>query len=291
MWQGSAETVCGTAPDRTAIHALPLTQGGTGATLRALSPVRDEHSYTDRDSHPEGDSPRAMLKPATIDIWSVDARDGGWDRWAGTLDGRERWRAAELRKPDAYHRFVRTRAALRSVLAGYLGGSAAEVPIGYGRFGKPELVGGRLQFNVSHSGPRALIAVSHAPVGIDLERVESECGALRWLEAAILHPLEHAVLGSLEAATRVRAFYQTWVQKESYVKMLGVGLVKHLAHCRVISAAAGSEAFVADAHEEGGRPSRNRLLDVTIADAYAASVCTPLESARLVMRTARPGRA
>jgi len=92
--------------------------------------------------------------------------------------------------------------ALRRVLATYLGEEPERIRLGEGEHGKPRLEGGgeRLEFNLSHSGALALVAISgEHPVGVDVERVRPRRG---------------------------QAFHQRWACHEARLKCLGVGLLR-----------------------------------------------------------------
>jgi 4'-phosphopantetheinyl transferase len=99
-------------------------------------------------------------------------------------------------------RLTPSRTALRRVLATYLGEEPKQIQFQTGEHGKPRLAAAarRLEFNLSHSGEIALVAVSgEHEVGIDAERVRPKRGA---------------------------AFYRRWARHEAHVKCLGVGLLR-----------------------------------------------------------------
>jgi 4'-phosphopantetheinyl transferase len=170
------------------------------------------------------------------DVWCVDldrAEFGHAPHW-DYLSGDEQARAQAFATDVLRARYTRGRAALRLILASYLGGDARAIALTYGPYGKPALAhpcaaedagfGGRLEFNVSHSGAQALIGVTrHGCIGIDLERIRSdfdvEAIAERFFSAA-----ERASFFALPSALAPQAFYHTWTCKEAYLKALGSGL-------------------------------------------------------------------
>lgn len=86
--------------------------------------------------------------------------------------------------------------------------------------GKPECARHpEIHFNLSHSGTLAVCAVSHRPVGVDVERIQSGGAGV---EAMCFQPLERAWLD--QSADHSRAFTRLWTRKESYLKLLGTGL-------------------------------------------------------------------
>lgn len=132
------------------------------------------------------------------------------------LSDDERDRASRL---AAAPRWIAARAALRIVLAGYLGLHPSDVEFGSGPRGKPELSGSALRFNLSHSGDLALIALAEdVEVGIDVERTSRRSRAVeRTLTAG-----ERASLNA--AADRHLELLRIWCRKEAMAKAGGGGL-------------------------------------------------------------------
>lgn len=136
----------------------------------------------------------------------------------------ERERAGSFLRPEVAERWAASRWALRRVLAGYLDQEPAEIEIVVGENGKPRLAGGELEFNLSHSGDLALVAVSgERPVGIDVERVEPARDLLALAERT-LGEEEVAQVRAAAPAERPAVFYRAWVRHEARLKCLGAGL-------------------------------------------------------------------
>jgi len=125
-----------------------------------------------------------------------------------------------------YHR-QHGRAPLRSVLASYLGIDAHQLTLTDGEHGRPALAGVQdpsLDFNWSHSGDHALIAIARSiKPGIDLECLRMRPRALdiarRYFTAD-----EAAALSAVPAAGRSAAFLELWTAKEAVLKALGRGI-------------------------------------------------------------------
>ena len=119
------------------------------------------------------------------------------------------------------------RAALRAILAGYLGRAPEEVELTTNERGKPELAATSppLSFNLSHSGGLALVAVAAGgtAVGIDVERLRPRRDlarlAARWLPEDDAKVVTAATAGELEAV-----FYAAWTRFEARAKCTGTGL-------------------------------------------------------------------
>jgi 4'-phosphopantetheinyl transferase len=119
------------------------------------------------------------------------------------------------------------RAPLRALLGVYLGLPADAVMLVEGEHGRPELAAPwnrSLQFNWSHSGDKAVIAIALDVVpGIDLEQVRPRPRAME-LAQRFFHPTEVTALNALEQGLRERAFLQLWTAKEAVLKALGRGI-------------------------------------------------------------------
>jgi 4'-phosphopantetheinyl transferase len=176
---------------------------------------------------------RAILFTTVIEgvhIWRAALDEDGWpgpERLPGAE--RERFDAFLRRQPAS--RWLAARWALRRVLASYLSEEPAAIELEVEERGKPRLRnGGELEFNLSHSGGLALVAVAHGrSVGVDVEVIGQR------------HPL---------------AFYEDWVRKEAHLKCLGVGLGAPPPPARVaitpIEVSPGYAAAVAVAGAEVG---------------------------------------
>lgn len=165
-----------------------------------------------------------------VDLWIVDAAEladsGQVDH--GELSDEESSRYGRIRAAHVRRRASAVRWALRRLLSRYTGLAAAELQIGTGQHGKPELhtASGRspVQFNVSHSGALGLIAVAaDLPVGVDLELIRplEHPGSFA---RTILSERERSRFESLAPAAQNDFLLRTWVAKESALKASGFGL-------------------------------------------------------------------
>jgi 4'-phosphopantetheinyl transferase len=169
------------------------------------------------------------LGPHDVHVWSLrlDLPQGLHERLARVLSDAEASRAARFVAATDRRRHVAARALLRCVLAGYAGTRPESVAIASGPGGKPRLADrAGPHFNLSHAGPRGLLAVSAGrEVGVDLERITS-LGDLESLARVCCSPGERAALRSGPEAARTRAFLEGWTRKEACLKALGVGLAE-----------------------------------------------------------------
>lgn len=170
------------------------------------------------------DPASCALDSNCIDIWQFSLHTAFKDA-SSFLNDEELARANRFHFERHQRRFTLARAMLRQILAYYLHCSPKELVFGYHPQGKPYLLDNPslLEFNLSHSGDLALLAIGqHHAMGIDLEYFskrpytgiaeqlfsESEMTALK----AVPHPLEPLV------------FFHIWAQKEAFIKASGLGL-------------------------------------------------------------------
>ncbi|WP_322044776.1 4'-phosphopantetheinyl transferase family protein [Paraburkholderia sp. J67] len=191
--------------------------------------------------------------PDDVELWRVDCAPAlaqGLDRDAlRDLDETERERAQRFLREEDRVRFVLARATLRQLLAERLGTPAHALRFGASGHGRPELQGqaGAPAFNVSHSGPHALVALScEREVGVDVELLTQ---GLEWraLGRVACTAAERDTLECVLPAQRARAFMRIWTAKEALLKAVGVGIAEHL------------QAFSIDPREEGGAASVSGL--------------------------------
>jgi 4'-phosphopantetheinyl transferase len=162
------------------------------------------------------------LDHGALHAWLVDLDAPGADT-AARLDAAERGRAASLVRPQDGARFAASHAALRLVLARYVGGGPDDLEFRVGPHGQPRLAADEVRFSLARSGGLALIAVSRGPVGADLERVAARPG-LADVALARFPAREAARVAVGCCGSPTRSFYRHWTAKEAYLKAIGLGL-------------------------------------------------------------------
>jgi 4'-phosphopantetheinyl transferase len=195
------------------------------------------------------------------------------------------------------HRYLLTRALVRSVLSRY----AAISPEGWrfqaGPFGRPRiepaqgaLVPG-IDFNLSHAGGVIVMALARdLAVGVDVEAVAPR--APMEVAAEFFSPGELAALHALPPALQTDRFFALWTLKESYMKARGMGLQIPLD---AISFALDDGDGIAFALAAGtdDTATRWRFWQMRPTPGHVAAVCAaPRDAAplRLVCREAMPLR-
>ena len=201
------------------LHRCTVRKGSPGATGRL---GRCRPTDRPRESAPVSDR---------IDLWSVDL-----DRWAGpggerlaadTLTDDDRVQAARLDGGPASIRLLARRSATRAVLAATLGTDPDRLAIerwcghcGSAGHGRPVLIGRPVDFSVSSSHGLAVVAVSDASVGTDVEILREDSVVVD----RALTDGERLRLAELPPGDRVRGFLRLWTAKEAVLKVVGRGI-------------------------------------------------------------------
>jgi 4'-phosphopantetheinyl transferase len=158
-------------------------------------------------------------------LWWIDLDAVASDPAA--MSGREMRRARRLRCPRQRARFIARRAAMRAILADYVGSDARSVALSVGCAGKPELDptvhrGATVAFNMSHSAGLAVLAIARAGhVGVDFEADAAPPGRAVMLDS--FSPAERAAAIGLDEDALARAFRIGWTRKEALLKASGAG--------------------------------------------------------------------
>jgi 4'-phosphopantetheinyl transferase len=122
-------------------------------------------------------------------------------------------------------RFTICRAALGYILAAALDVDPVAIDIVTGPHGKPQLARRDLRFNISHSGSRALIALTQGrALGVDIEEPRP-FEDMQAIATRCFSPKEAQRLCALTDPVAVtRAFFECWTRKEAFIKAVGEGL-------------------------------------------------------------------
>jgi 4'-phosphopantetheinyl transferase len=149
-----------------------------------------------------------------VDVWAIPL--AGADAARNLLSEEEIARANRFKFEEDRVRWSVARSALRLVLSKYAGGDPMHIDFRYGEHGKPALIrGGDIEFNLSHAGDWALIAVTRAvPVGVDIERIREKIDMAPLLER----------LGESNLPAARDELYQRWTQREARSKAAGGAL-------------------------------------------------------------------
>jgi 4'-phosphopantetheinyl transferase len=183
------------------------------------------------------------------------------------LNNQEQIRAnSYVRVVDA-KRYIICRATLKRLLALYSNKSVVEIELQYRDNRKPFLTSDDLkpEFNVTHSGDLAMIAIGNDDVGIDLEMVENDFSYGEILD----HFFSKAEINAIRTATAPRnLFYKLWTRKEALLKATGVGIINALNEVEVLNGPRKLDGRLI------GSDKDFKISSFSVDDAYVASVST-----------------
>jgi 4'-phosphopantetheinyl transferase len=152
------------------------------------------------------------VNKSPVDLWTVSLTNPSPDH----LSEDEIARANRFKFEADRIRWTRARSALRLILSRYVGEDPARLAFIYGEHGKPALLPfSDVEFNLSHAGDWAMIAVSRSvPVGVDIERIRPGVDMV---------PLLHR-LGEMNLPAETQQLYQVWTRREAKSKAAGGAL-------------------------------------------------------------------
>jgi 4'-phosphopantetheinyl transferase len=184
--------------------------------------------------------PNRFLLKDEIHVWlaGLENADICLESCGDCLSSAERDRAARFKFARDRKRYLIAHGALRSILAMYLGVDAAAIDFDSGPAGKPKLArnfaSSDVEFNLSHSGEVALIAVTRGEeIGVDVERIREDF-AFKPIAQRFFTANEVAALQDLPVNLQREAFYKCWVSKEALLKAKGTGLSGSLDEVQIV---------------------------------------------------------
>ena len=228
-----------------------------------------------------------------VHIWEADfdAVSNRVSELRETLSKTEVKRADRFMHARAHDRFVLGRGITRTLLGAYLEVSPRELSFIYADSGKPSIGSSNpldIRFNLSHSGPVALVAVTRGrEIGVDVEeagrRVSDERIARRFFASSEVEQLE-----ALPAGERRSGFLRCWTRKEAYVKARGEGMLSTPPNSYAVSVAPEAPALLHVDGEGAEAIARWRLEDLSEAGRYIAAVCAEAEGGWRLCRRSWP---
>ena len=170
---------------------------------------------------PEDHRPHDLAVPAPdqVHVWlaSLDpATEQSWCRRIAATTKDERDRASRFRRAEDGERYLAAHGALRLLLGHYLTCDPLALHFAVSTNGKPFLENQQLQFNLSHSGDFALIAVAWSrQVGVDIEQMRPMTD-LQSVAARVCTPGElDRLAGLAELAARARILCDVDTQRSA----------------------------------------------------------------------------
>lgn len=202
-------------------------------------------------------------------------------------------RASRFYRVEDRRKYVVAHAMLRRILALYEQSSPESLQLTVEEFGKPALASSasgepRLQFNLSHSGELALVAVARGRrVGVDVEQWRTTFPHAE-LARKVLSANEQATFRALAGAPEreVAGFYSAWSRKEAYIKATGHGISRGLQHFDVTLATDEDARLVADQFDDAA-PERWTMRALVVGAGYSAAVVVESPADEILLYDAR----
>ena len=217
-----------------------------------------------------------ILREDEVHLWRIDLDKVAVaeSRWRTVLSQDEITRADRFKFTRDRQNFTATRALLRILLGSYLTLNPQQLSFTYGENGKPYLCQGaaEMDFNVSHSGERALIAIARGrPLGVDIEQIREniDCESLT---RHYFSTSEEAALFTLEVSERSRAFFRCWTRKESYIKARGAGLALPL-HSFDVSVSQAEKNLLLATRPDASEAALWSIRAIEAGEGYEAALC------------------
>ncbi|RUR20212.1 4'-phosphopantetheinyl transferase superfamily protein [Legionella sp. km535] len=164
-----------------------------------------------------------ILNESRIDLWqfSLEHELHVADQ---LLNADERARADRFYFSRHKRRFSTARATLRIILSRYLNTAPERLEFTYGPHGKPAVVNSqKLQFNISHTGDLALLAVGKGyAMGVDIEKYSAR--PYQGIAKNLFSEQEYIEFRKAPDSMKPALFFHVWAQKEAFIKASGLGL-------------------------------------------------------------------
>lgn len=223
-------------------------------------------------------APSMPMAEDEVHLWRVDLDKvaDAESRWRTMLSPDERTRADRFKFTRDRQNFTATRALLRILLGSYLTEDPKQLSFVYGKNEKPSLGLSHgpevMQFNVSHSGARALIAIARGrPLGVDIEQIREDIDYVS-LARRYFSPSEQAALSVFTASDQCRGFFRCWTRKEAYIKAQGAGLALPL-NAFDVSISATEENVLLATRPDANEVSLWSVRAIAVGEDYEAAVC------------------
>ena len=208
-----------------------------------------------------------------VDVWRIflNLQADSIKVAESTLSADEAQRAARFHFPKDRDHFIAAHGILRQILGRYLHCKPGELIFSVNQYGKPSLVDSKLEFNLSHSGDFALLAVTqNRKVGVDVERIRQGISS-HVIAQQYFSKAEVAELQSLPITQREAAFFTCWTRKEAYIKAQGIGLSLPLESFDV-SLSPNEPAMLRAVRPDSQEAARWTLISLNVVPKYVGAL-------------------
>jgi 4'-phosphopantetheinyl transferase len=219
----------------------------------------------------------------SVSVWRVrlDLGKRAIEALRRHLSSEELRRAERLRASEVGRRWLVSRGALREILGAEIDCPPASIRLLRGPHGRPGLDPAthddELDFNLSHSGELALVAVGRGlAVGVDVERLRPGRNPLRVADR-FFSPAEVEAIRAMPEAERLAQFLRYWTAKEALAKGLGVGLQAPIGGLELAIRPGGEMVPVREASDW-------RLSELELPRGYYGALAVNDADAQIVIR-------
>jgi 4'-phosphopantetheinyl transferase len=220
------------------------------------------------------------LDPTQIHLWIAfcdEIRDEALlQRYDRLLAPEEREQRRRFHFEIDQHRYLVTRALVRTALSRYAAVEPQEWTFTTNAYGKPEIANGnrrtqQITFNISHTRSLILLGITFGgALGVDVENCSAREPPLK-IANQFFASEESVELQALPRAQQRGRFFEYWTLKESYIKARGMGLSIDLGS---FGFQFPGERTVRISMRPGlDDPSRWRFWQFKPASAYLAAIC------------------
>ena len=167
-----------------------------------------------------------LMQDSDIHIWKIGLNFPINEKALDSvLSPDETKRLSQFKRAECKLQYLKSRFALRCILAKYLNRHPANLEFSTDEHGKPWLSGNeqKINFSLSHSAELALVAVSKANIGVDIEKIRA-ISQMDKFSKRFFSPRECDKLFSCAKSLRLPKFFEIWTTKEAYLKAKGIGL-------------------------------------------------------------------
>lgn len=172
------------------------------------------------------------LSPDRVHVYFAfqnEIKDGKLlDAYMGLLSGEERQQQQRFYFSRDRHRYLVTRALVRTMLSDYSAVRPEDWRFTPGAHGRPEITNPApfdtpLSFNISHTRDMIMLGIAQRAIGVDVESVQIERSSLE-IARRYFSSREVTDLNAVPQAEQYEHFFHYWTLKEAYIKARGMGL-------------------------------------------------------------------
>lgn len=173
------------------------------------------------------------LRPDQVDLWLAfpdEIRDSQLlDQYRQLLTGKEQAQERRFHFRKDQHRYLVTRALVRTVLSRYAPVAPEQWLFSPNAYGKPEIANDdrtakKISFNISHTHGLIVLGITgYKSLGLDTENVRARQAPID-VARHYFSADEVAALHALPVNMQHDRFFQYWTLKEAYIKARGMGL-------------------------------------------------------------------